>query len=143
MNKIAKLFSLFCTISTSIFICSSIFVLICWGPETKLDLSYTFGVLLIGFVSSILHIPVLGEKEISKKQLLAFRIIYFIIINALVLFVGYKLLWFSFSNKASVIGMEITILFVFLLINVFEYISGLNDAKKINEVLTKRKKEQE
>lgn len=143
MNKIGKFFTLFCTITTCIFLCSSIFILIIWGKDCTLSISYVLGVIGLSLVTSLLYIPLLTEKELSKVQTIIFRIIYFIVTNVLVLIVGYKLHWFVINNIKMVIGMEITIICVFVLLNVVEYISGLSEAKKINDILSKRKKDEE
>ncbi|UKI55804.1 MAG: hypothetical protein L6V90_00835 [Treponema succinifaciens] len=113
MNSVARIVSMFCVISTGIFLCSGIYCYVCCGADVVLHLSYIFGVFLIALISSILYIPFLKEDEFSRGKLIALRISYFLIINFLVLIVGYKLDWFIFGNIKMLVGMEITIIVVF------------------------------
>ena len=70
MNSVARIVSMFCVISTGIFLCSGIYCYVCWGADIELHLSYIFGVFLIAFISSILYIPLLKEDEFSKGKLI-------------------------------------------------------------------------
>ena len=126
MNSVARIVSMFCVISTGIFLCSGIYCYVCCGADVVLHLSYIFGVFLIALISSILYIPFLKEDEFSRGKLIALRISYFLIINFLVLIVGYKLDWF---------------IFVFSIVFLVEYLKGLQEAKKMNLQIASRQKE--
>lgn len=141
MNSVARIVSMFCVISTGIFLCSGIYCYVCWGADVELHLSYIFGVFLIAFISSILYIPLLKEDEFSKGKLIALRILYFLIINFLVLAVGYKLDWFKFGNIKMLVGMELTFVVVFFIVMLVEYLKGLQEAKKMNLQIASRQKE--
>lgn len=141
MNSVAKIASMFCVISTGIFLCSGIYCYVCYGADVELHLSYIFGVFLIALISSILYIPFLKEDEFSRGKLIALRISYFLIINFLVLVVGYKLDWFIFGNTKMLVGMEITIIVVFSIVFLVEYLKGLQEAKKMNLQIASRQKE--
>lgn len=141
MNSVAKIASMFCVISTGIFLCSGIYCYVCYGADVELHLSYIFGVFLIALISSVLYIPFLKEDEFSRGKLIALRISYFLIINFLVLVVGYKLDWFIFGNTKMLVGMEITIIVVFSIVFLVEYLKGLQEAKKMNLQIASRQKE--
>lgn len=81
------------------------------------------------------------EDEFSRGKLIALRISYFLIINFLVLIVGYKLDWFIFGNIKMLVGMEITIIVVFSIVFLVEYLKGLQEAKKMNLQIAGRQKE--
>ena len=81
------------------------------------------------------------EDEFSKGKLIALRILYFLIINFLVLAVGYKLDWFSFGNIKMLAGMELTFVVVFFIVMLVEYLKGLQEAKKMNLQIAGRQKE--
>ncbi len=141
MNSFARIVSIFCVISTGIFLCSGIYCYVCCGADVELHLSYIFGVFLISLISSILYIPFLKEDEFSRGKLIALRISYFLIINFLVLAVGYKLDWFIFGNTKMLVGMEITIIAVFSIVMLVEYLKGLQEAKEMNLQIANRQKE--
>lgn len=81
------------------------------------------------------------EDEFSKGKLIALRILYFLIINFLVLVVGYKLDWFSFGSIKMLAGMELTFVVVFFIVMLVEYLKGLQEAKKMNLQIAGRQKE--
>ncbi len=81
------------------------------------------------------------EDEFSKGKLIALRILYFLIINFLVLAVGYKLDWFRFGNIKMLVGMELTFIVVFFIVMLVEYLKGLQEAKKMNLQIANRQKE--
>lgn len=81
------------------------------------------------------------EDEFSKGKLIALRILYFLIINFLVLAVGYKLDWFSFGSIKMLVGMELTFVVVFFIVMLVEYLKGLQEAKKMNLQIASRQKE--
>lgn len=141
MNSVARIVNMFCVISTGIFLCSGIYCYACCGADVELHLSYIFGVFLIAFISSILYIPFLKEDEFSKGKLIALRILYFLIINILVLVVGYKLDWFIFGNIKMLVGMELAVVAVFSIVFLAEYLRSLQEAKKMNLQIANRQKE--
>ena len=141
MNSVARIVNMFCVISTGIFLCSGIYCYACCGADVELHLSYIFGVFLIAFISSILYIPFLKEDEFSKGKLIALRILYFLIINFLVLVVGYKLDWFIFGNIKMLVGMELAVVAVFSIVFLAEYLRSLQEAKKMNLQIANRQKE--
>ena len=141
MNSVARIVNMFCVISTGIFLCSGIYCYVCCGADVELHLSYIFGVFLIAFISSILYIPFLKEDEFSKAKLIALRILYFLIINILVLVVGYKLDWFIFGNIKMLVGMELAVVAVFSIVFLAEYLRSLQEAKKMNLQIANRQKE--
>lgn len=141
MNTVARIVNMFCVISTGIFLCSGIYCYACCGADVELHLSYIFGVFLIAFISSILYIPFLKEDEFSKGKLIALRILYFLIINILVLVVGYKLDWFIFGNIKMLVGMELAVVAVFSIVFLAEYLRSLQEAKKMNLQIANRQKE--
>ncbi len=141
MNSVARIVNMFCVISTGIFLCSGIYCYACCGADVELHLSYIFGVFLIAFISSILYIPFLKEDEFSKGKLIALRILYFLIINILVLVVGYKLDWFIFGNIKMLVGMELAVVAVFSIVFLVEYLRSLQEAKKMNLQIANRQKE--
>lgn len=140
MNSLVKIINMFCVVSAGIFLCSGIYCYVCCGPDTLLHLSYILGVFFIAFVASVLYIPFWKEDEFSRSKIIVLRISYFLIINFLVLAVGYKLDWFIFGNIKMLVGMELTFIVVFFIVTLVEYLKGLQEAKKMNLQIANRQK---
>ncbi len=143
MNKkiIQTLVIIFAQVSTAIFVFSSIYISICFGQDVNLDLSYVWGVLFIAFISSIARIPLLGDREFSKTKMLVANIIYFLFVNILVLVTGYFLEWFYITELKMTIGIEITIIVVYIVTMLIAYKLDSQEAEKMNQKLKDRQKE--
>lgn len=135
-EKISRLINLFCSITAAIFIFSSIYICIFWGINIQLPLAYIFGVLLIGLVSTLSYIPLLSDKEFSKLAMIVMNTLHFLFVNAVVLATGYFLEWFSARTLPA---MELTIIVVYAAVNVISYFINDREAKKLTELLNKRR----
>lgn len=135
-EKISRLINLFCSITAAIFIFSSIYICIFWGINIQLPLAYIFGVLLIGLVSTLAYIPLLSDKEFSKLAMIVMNTLHFLFVNAVVLATGYFLEWFSARTLPA---MELTIIVVYAAVNVISYFINDREAKKLTELLNKRR----
>lgn len=135
-EKVSRLINLFCSITAAIFIFSSIYICIFWGVNTQLPLAYIFGVLFIGLVSTLAYIPLLSEKELSKRAMVVMNTLHFLFVNAVVLATGYFLKWFSARTLPA---MELTIIVVYAAVNVISYFINNREAKKLTELLNKRR----
>lgn len=138
-NKLNILFTVFTRVCTLSFIFSSLYILIFFGRYSLLNLEYVWGILLIAFVSTIGYIPFLSEKEPSRFFLVFSRALYFILLDTVILFVGYRLRWYYPDEKRTVIGIELAVIAAFVCFCVASYILDSNKANKMNEVLKKRK----
>lgn len=138
-NKLNTLFTVFTRVCTLAFIFSSLYILIFFGRHSLLNLEYVWGILLIALVSAVGYIPFLSEKELSKTFLILSRIVYFILLDAVILFVGYRLKWYIPEEKRTVIGIEVSVVAALLCMGIVSYIFDRNKANKMNEVLKKRK----
>lgn len=139
-NKFNALFTVFTRVCTLSFIFSSIYICVFFGRHSLINLEYVWGILLIGLVSAIGYIPFLSEKELSKGRMIFSRVLYFILIDAVVLFVGYRLKWYIPEEKRTVIGIELSVIAALICLVIVSYISDSNKANKMNEVLKNRNK---
>ena len=135
-NKISHLLNMFCLISVTVFVFSSIYICIFCGSGTLLPLSYIVGVLFIGLVSSLAYIPLLSDKEYSKRAMVVLNTLHFLFVNAVVIATGYYLEWFS---PKTLPAMELTIIVVYAAVNVISYFINDREAKKLTELLNKRR----
>lgn len=97
-------------------------------------------IILVGIISGIAFIIYYIPKEISKKMMIFIQIIYFVIINTTVLFIGAKLNWFDITNKASTLIMEGMIIIIYFIVYITCIIFDFRQASKMNDLLERRKK---
>ena len=141
MRKILLLLvDIYTRVVATIFTVSTLYNLIFFGTASKLGIDDIAGVLLIGFISAICYLMFFIPKEISKRLMLIMQSLYFTVIDVTVITVGHFLHWFSFKD-ASFIGMEITIILVYVIVNCISYILNRKETEKINEKLKQRNKE--
>lgn len=140
IKQIQGLIDVFTQIAVSIFIFSSIYIALFYGVDVPIHLSYIWGVFSLAFFATLLRIPLIFSKEMTKIQMLIYNIIYFALINTAVLIAGYYLDWFIPSEKKMIIGMEITVIVVFFMVMFFMHTKDMQVAEKMNEKLKNRQK---
>lgn len=106
--------------------------------ELYMGIKDIWGVLLIGIVSGLAFGIFLIKKNMSNRQLILCEIIYFLILNAVLCFVGLNLNWFEKELKSMAI-MEIMFVLIYLIVTALVYLLDFNETKKINEKLKDRK----
>ncbi len=139
-NKFIILLNVFTRVCTLSFIFSSIYIWIFFGRYSLLNLEYVWGILLIALVSAVGYIPFISEKELSKSIMIISRAIYFILLDAVILFVGYRLKWYIPEEKRTVIGIELSVIAALICMGIVSYIADSNKANKMNEILKNRNK---
>ena len=97
------------------------------------------GVLLMGLISGAGFGIFYIKKNLTPKQLVLIQIVYFLILNVMLLLIGLKLGWFE-KELSSLIIMEIMFIVVYFVVTVLVYLFDFNEAKKINQKLNDRKK---
>lgn len=137
-NMFSVMINICTRVVTIIFIFATIIPLLAGNRAQHWSISDIWGVLFIGIFSGLLFSFFYLLEKSSKLQFNIFRILYFLIINALVLGLGFKLHWFSTALK-SVLIMEGMFLLVFIVVYFLVYMFDFNQAKKINQKLQDRK----
>lgn len=105
---------------------------ICW---MKGDV---FGVIFIGLVSGVGFGIFYIKKNMSKAMTLILYIIYFLLINAVLFFVGFRLNWIH-NNCISAATMEAMFVIVFFGVYTLMYLTDMKEADKINQKIKDRK----
>ncbi len=141
MNTIIKKFiSYFSMGATLIFICSSIFIAVSFGTNFHISLRYVWGVLLTALLSTIVYIPLFASgKELSKYQMFAARLFYYVYVNAIVITTGWFLGWFDFSNNKTIFAVAILVLVIYAAEESLCYIQDQQTAQKLNNQIKKRR----
>lgn len=101
-----------------------------------------WGVLIIGIVSGFAFGIFLIKKNMTNRQLTLCEILYFLILNSVLVFIGLNLGWFQKELKSLAI-MEIMFVLIYIIVTVLVYLLDFSEAKKINEKLQARKKKGE
>ena len=110
--------------------------------ELYMGLKDIWGVLIIGIVSGFAFGIFLIKKNMTNRQFTLCKILYFLILNSVLVFIGLNLGWFQKELKSLVI-MEIMFVLIFFIVTLLVYLLDFSEAKKINEKLQARKKKEE
>ena len=102
------------------------------------DAKSVAGVLLIGIISGLAYGLLFIKRDMSRKQTFFSFLIYALILNAVLFFIGLNLGWIK-KEVASFAKMEAIFLFVFFFFFFITYLVDFSEAKKINRKLKDRK----
>lgn len=102
------------------------------------DAKSVAGVLLIGIISGLAYGLLFIKRNMSRKQTFFSFLIYALILNAVLFFIGLNLGWIK-KEVASFAKMEAIFLFVFFGVYFITYLVDFSEAKKINRKLKDRK----
>ncbi|MCR4949607.1 MAG: DUF3021 domain-containing protein [Treponema sp.] len=130
-----------CTrVVTLIFIMISVFrKFFSQSGELYMGLKDIWGVLIIGIVSGFAFGIFFIKKNMTNRQFVLCEILYFLILNSVLVFIGLNLGWFQKELKSLAI-MEIMFVLIYIIVTVLVYLLDFSEAKKINEKLQARKK---
>ena len=125
---------------TMIFVIISVFYLVIGDADLiKFSLEDICGILVMGLASGLAFGLFYIKKNTTTKQSIAIHIIYFSILNVVLLLIGLHLGWFR-KELSSLISMEIMFVAVYAVVTLLVYLFDFNEAKKINQKLNDRKK---
>ena len=110
--------------------------------ELYMGLKDIWGVLIIGIVSGFAFGIFLIKKNMTNRQFTLCKILYFLILNSVLVFIGLNLGWFQKDLKSLAV-MEIMFVLIYIIVTLLVYLLDFSEAKKINEKLQARKKKVE
>ena len=137
-NIISTMINISTRVVTIIFIIATLVSYLTGDKNQHWSFADIWGVLFIGIFSGLLFGLYYSFKKTASLRYNLLLVFYFLIINVLVLALGFKLHWFSTEVK-SILLMEGMILIVFFLVYVLVYVFDFNQTKKINQKLQDRK----
>ena len=137
-EKIIMLLEIFTRVVTAIFFFASLYEAIFVGLDVAFNILDVWGIMLIGVLCAVCYLPMLSEKDYSKRTMIFLQVAYFIIINAATLATGLFLHWFNFKNPVAVFSFEVVIILVYVTVMVVSYKIDTVSAKKMNEKLEER-----
>lgn len=129
-----------CTrVITLIFIVTTLFEKFIQKQDTHWAINDIWGVLFIGIVSGLGSGIFCYLKEASKINVIVSHVVYFLMLNAVLLFTSLKLGWFEIEFS-SLMTMEFMFVLIYAAVSVLVYMLDYNEAKKINQKIQDRKK---
>ena len=134
-EKINTILSIFTRLSTAIFLLDSIILITAYGKEAKFLATDIIAILALALVCSVCYLPLLSDKNLSKKKMIIMNITYFLVINVITLTTGYFLNWFCISEFRSFCLLESVIVGSYLIVMIYFYKIDSNTAEKLNERL--------
>ena len=137
-NMFSVMINICTRVVTITFIIATLIPFLTGDTNQHWSITDIWGVLFIGIFSGLLFGLYYSFEMTSRLKFNLFFICYFLIINVLVLGLGFKLHWFSAEVK-SILLMESMIIIVFFLVYVLVYVFDFNQTKKINQKLQDRK----
>lgn len=135
-------FSIFTKITTGVVFVTAVFIQIFVEPKVDIGVEILWQDLIVSsvcaFCSLILYLNMDQKKEVKKYVMLARIIICYICENLVVLLLGSYFSWFSFKDWKQVVGMLVTIAFVFGFVMIVSYMSESRVAERMNRKLRER-----
>ena len=140
-DKLNALILIFTRWTTSIFLVDSIVLLLFKGKQAKLYALDVLVILALAFACAVLYVFLIYDRNFSKKGMFLIQIVYFVIINMMVLVTGNFLKWFSFCHINTFCAFESVIIVAYFITVIFSYKTDSDTAKKMNEKLKSLKAE--
>ena len=137
---ISVMINIFTRVVTFIFL---VVIVRAWFTGSINDIHFSVmdvsGILLMGFISGFAVGIFYIKKNMTAKLTIILHILYFLILNAVLLWIGLTWGWFA-KNIKSLMSMEIMFLLIYFAVTILVYIFDFNETKKINQKLKDRKK---
>lgn len=106
--------------------------------ELYMGIKDIWGVLLMGIVSGLASAIFYIKNKMSNRQFILCEILYFLILNAVLCFVGLNLGWFK-KELSSMAIMELMFVLIYIVVTALVYLLDFNETRKINKKLKDRK----
>lgn len=133
-KRMVELLLTFCMITTgSVFVCA-VYNKIFWPYDSSLDEDILWQLLALAFLCSMgnfLH----PYKEISRRRVMAEKILHYLYINAVVLCCGYGFGWIDKDNVSMLLVMLLGILLVFAVVSFVVLRLHTKESENLNQKL--------
>ncbi len=140
-KRLETMLSLYVKITTGILFVTALYITVFYGWELELKVDILWQILGLSFACALgsLVMPEEGERELSGKSMLACILLYYVYVNLVVLFSGFRFGWFSFDSLKQVLGMVAAIAFVYIGVMLLSFWKEYREAERINRKLEGRK----
>lgn len=139
-KKIFDYLEMFVRINTAVCIATAVNITLFWNGSINSGGVILWQIIIVSALAALCRF-FYNKEALSKREEL-FRLIgTFVYINTLVLGFGIYFEWFLLTEWKMVVGMEVTIIAVFVAIMIIDYCSAARSVEHLNKLLEKREEE--
>ena len=142
MNWIKQIFLIFLYILACTIIASAFFISFVYS-NVNLDVMFLWQTILLSAICSLATFVYFSKHEHSKRQLLIRKAIHFTTIVAVMLIGSIYFKWISVNNVWNIVFMLLSILIVYIVVNIIFFIDNKKVAKQLNQRLEQRRSEEQ
>ncbi|MDD6482106.1 MAG: DUF3021 domain-containing protein [Lachnospiraceae bacterium] len=138
-ERLWDMWEAFVQIVTCVALGSSIYIYVFWGKEEVLSVDLLWQILGVSALCALWCVVYWSKEELSKKAMLARNILHFILVDLTVLICGFWFGWFFLSDWKMIVGMEITVIAVYMTLVGVNYLADRRKTDKMNRKLQERR----
>ncbi|MEE1251257.1 MAG: DUF3021 family protein [Lachnospiraceae bacterium] len=141
LEKIRAIFQMYLQIVALVILASAIYITVFWGYDCEVDGDILWQIMGVSALCSLCTPILMSKRELSKRAMLFREILHFVMINVIVLFSGFCFEWFYVSDWKMIVGMELTIVGVYIGVCTIYYVMNRKTAEEMNRKLKERQEE--
>ena len=141
LEKIRAIFQMYLQIVALVILAAAIYITVFWGYDCEVDGDILWQIMGVSALCSLCTPILMSQKELSKRTMLFREMIHFLMINVIVLFSGFCFEWFYVSDWKMIVGMELTIVAVYVGVCTIAYRMSQRTAEEMNQKLKERQEE--
>lgn len=140
LKRLECMMAMFTKITTGVVFVTAVFIQIFYGGDVELGVEILWQDLIVSAVCTLptLIIPLENEREVSKYSMLIRMLLCYFLINIVVFLLGSYFSWFVLNDWKQVIGMVVTIAFVFVFVMMVSYWAEYQVTERMNQKLKGR-----
>lgn len=104
-------------------------------PDQQFGYEAFLSPLIYGFFGVLPMLIMYSKKELSIKQILVRKVIQLIVLEGILLFVGFYASGLTIKNLPTLTGFALSVFIIYILVHVISFILDYNQASKMNESL--------
>ena len=137
---IQRSLSIFVRVTTAVVIVTAIYIVSFWGADCEVGIHILWEILSVSALCALCSfvLPDDNGKVVSKRGMLIRIILYYAMVNVIVMTCGFVYEWFYVSQWKMVAGMEICIIAVFVIVTAVNYFLEYQTAERMNRKLKER-----
>lgn len=139
MERIRRVLSIFCYITTAVTFATAVYIAIFWGP-IEVSFEILWQILGTSFICSLGMLIISPGGDVSRRRTLITTILYYCYVNVVVLTAGFYFEWFYLEQTGMVVGMVILIAVVFTVIYGVIYLRDKALADRMTQKLRERER---
>ena len=140
-EKLQIVFQIFMQIVTFVTLGASIYITVFIGADGVISMKVLWQILGVSALCALWSFLLFSKEELSKKEMLVRKIIHFLMIDVTVLVCGFWFGWFFLSDWRTIVGMELTIIAVYIAVAATDYHMYHRESEEMNRRLKERRLE--